>query len=172
MNYCFLFGYAKSGKSTFLSRQDYVIDTSGFMYVMAEKLGRTDVLDARVIKDTSPNEAMALNARQHIIDFVENYLIKYYFGSRRAFVQAAFRHYNDLIPMDCNSGVWVSTINMEEFELLLDCLSFNDDYSVYNLRRNGELPGSDSRELHPNADCTITATMGEFFFKDEPINWN
>jgi hypothetical protein len=166
MRYNFLFGYAKSGKTTFLSTKEYSIDTSGFIYVMAERLNRTDILLSREIKDTSSDPAKRTIARNIIIDFVENYLIKRHFGTRRTFVRAAFNYYKDIIPMDYEGDVWVSTINMKEFEMLEDCLWLSDTYSTYNIRRDGELAGVDSRELHPNPDYTITARDGEFFYRE------
>jgi hypothetical protein len=163
MIFNFLFGYSKSGKSTFLGRQKYVIDTSGFMYIMAERLNRADILDARTVKDSSLDPNKALAARLQIVDYIERELILGIFGSRREFVQAAFRHYMDLIPMDYDGPVWISTVNLEEFQHLLDCVPFQSDVSFYNIRRVGELPGVDIRELHDSPTGTIHAYDGNFY---------
>lgn len=165
----FLWGFAEAGKSSFFKTLNgqHILDSSDFMYKEAARLKFTHIAELKRIKeDKNCSEEMREDARNTIIDFVENFLIKKYYGSRREFTRALL---DSCTPGDKCDAVWVVAFNREENSYSREW--FKDNYPDckflnHIIMRSGHNPGVDKRELPVEFDYAIIAHNGLYEIVD------
>jgi hypothetical protein len=165
-----LFGFAGSGKSSFLKERhlkgDLVINTSDFMYYMAEYLDNPDIARDKTIKeDASVAQTLREAARQRIIDWIENYLIESYYASRNIFIKECLKWTFEGLDIYDYDDIWFTAFNEHEHKIYSYYLTQNYP-NVQHLNwfiiRNGHQPGKDARYCPSKIDFVILTRNGRF----------